>query len=331
MEVNILFLSAGRRVELIKCFKKAKKMYGISGKLIAADVSETAPAIYFADSYHIIPKIGDCGFIDSIINICLEENIKLVIPTIDTELLILSKNKKRIEEETKARVLVSDENVIEICRDKYNSQNFFEAHGFGVPKLVTEMDLQEDNIEYPLFIKPLNGSSSINAFKIENDLELIFFKKYIKQPIIQKFAFGDEYTVDAFLDFNSNPITIVPRRRLATRSGEISKGLILKDKEIIDEVKKMLSILRPIGHVTIQCLKTNEGIKFIEINPRFGGGAPMSIAVGANSPLNLYKLLCGEELTYTEDYEDNILALRFDDAIYLDLKGNVLYDKGSSF
>ena len=109
----------------------------------------------------------------------------------------------------------------------------------------------------------------------------------------------------SFLDFNSNPITIVPRLRLATRSGEISKGLIVKHRIIIDTIKNMMDKFKFIGHITVQ-LKIDKDIKFIEINPRFGGGAPMSIAAGADSCENLYRLLMGEQLSYNEVYEDDV-------------------------
>ena len=142
--------------------------------------------------------------------------------------------------------------------------------------------------------------------------------------MIQELIEGREYTIDAFIDFEGNPITIVPRERIATRSGEISKGRIVKDREIIEEVRKVIDVLNPIGHITFQCMKTSEGIRFIEINPRFGGGAPMSIKAGADSPMNLYKLLMGEKLSYNEDYEDNMMALRFDDSVFINSNGEVV-------
>ena len=324
MEINILILSAGRRVELIKCFKEAAKIKGIKSNIVAADMSKTAPATYFADKSYIIPRVAQEGYIESIIDICNKEEIKLIVPTIDTELRVISVNKALIEERTKAKVLVSDKRVIDICRNKKNTNKFFEKNGFGVPREISEKDINEENYNFPLFIKPLDGSSSINAFKINNKKELEFFKDYIKKPIIQECIEGKEYTIDAFMDFDGQPITIVPRERIATRSGEISKGKIIKDRELIDEVKKVIEILKPIGHITLQCMKTNEGIKFIEINPRFGGGAPMSIKAGANSPLNLYKLLLGEKLFYNEDYEENMMALRFDDCIFLNGDGVVV-------
>lgn len=321
MEINILILSAGRRVELVKCFKEAAKIKNIKSNIVTADISMTAPAIYFGDKNYIIPRIGEDDYIESIIEICNKEDIRLIIPTIDTELMIMSENKDSIERKTGAKVLVSDKRVINICRNKKNTNKFFDENGFGVPREIDEKDIKEENYKLPLFIKPLDGSSSINAFKINSKKELVFFKDYIKRPIIQECIEGREYTIDTFIDFNGQPITIVPRERIATRAGEISKGIIIKDRELINEVKKVIEVLKPIGHITFQCMKTKEGIKFIEINPRFGGGAPMSIKAGANSTLNLYKLLLGEKLSYNEDYEENMMALRFDDSIFLNSDG----------
>lgn len=317
--INILILSAGRRVELVKCFKEAAKIININSNIITADISNNAPAIYFGDRNYIIPRIGQIRYIDEIISICKKEQIKLIVPTIDTELMILATNKDLIQSETGAKVLISDKRVIEICRDKRSTNKFFEDNGFGVPREIN--DIEKNKYNFPLFIKPFDGSSSINAFKVNNKKELEFFSEYIKNPIIQECVEGTEYTIDAFIDFNGQPITIVPRERIATRSGEISKGKIVKDRELINEVKKVIEVLNPIGHITFQCMKTKDGIKFIEINPRFGGGAPMSIKAGANSPLNLYKLLLGKELYYNEDYEDNMVALRFDDSIFLNSDG----------
>lgn len=254
-DINILILSVGRRVELIECFRNAAQKLKINSKIIATDISSTAPAVYFADKRYQIPRIGEEGYLQSIVDICQTENVKLIVPTIDTELKILADYKNWIEEKCDAKVLISDKRVIDICRNKKNTQKFFEENGFGVPK---EIKMDEIPLEFPVFIKPLDGSSSINTFKVNNVEELEFFKKYIKNPIIQEFMSGTEYTIDAFLDFDGNIISVVPRIRLATRAGEVLKGKISKDRDIIDDVKRLLNVLKPIGQITIQCMKTNK-------------------------------------------------------------------------
>ncbi|MBR6328516.1 MAG: ATP-grasp domain-containing protein [Lachnospiraceae bacterium] len=326
---NILILSAGRRVELTNCFKAARDRLGIKGKVIAADCSPLAPALYFADSYEIVPRISEGeAYVKSIIDICRKEDVSLVVPTIDTELMLLAENKARIEYEGKCRVLISDKSVVEICRNKLNTQIFFEEHGFLVPHLYIERELEKGDYDFPLFIKPLDGSSSIDAYKVENEEELRAYMELIDRPMVQAYMEGEEYTIDCFLDFAGELLHMVPRVRIATRSGEIAKGRIVRDEEIEKDVRRLMEELSPIGHITVQCRKTRRGVEYIEINPRFGGGAPMSIMAGADSCEKLYRLLAGEELTFSDDFRTDVTFLRFDASIMLDENGN--YDKSGS-
>ncbi|HOO26847.1 MAG TPA: ATP-grasp domain-containing protein [Lachnospiraceae bacterium] len=315
--IHVLILSAGRRVELVNCFRSAAKELGIKSNILAADCSKTAPALYFADKHVIVPRIDSGNYIEAIIAVCKEEKVALIVPTIDTELLLLSEHKELIESSTGAKLLVSDPAVIGICRNKAATQTFMEENSFLMPRLFTEEELAEGKLPFPLFIKPIDGSSSINAFKVHNQEELDIYRKLIEKPLVQEYIEGEEYTVDVFLDFDATLITVVPRLRIATRSGEILKGRIVRDREIIADVTRLMKLLKPIGHITVQCKKTDRGIAYIEINPRFGGGAPMSIKAGADSCKNLYRLLNNEKLVYNEDYRENITFLRFDSCIML--------------
>ncbi len=322
---NVLLLSIGRRVELVNCFMNAAKKLNIHSVIWGGDCSDTAPALYFADKACILPSISSPNYINSIIDICKRNNIALIIPTIDTDLLLLSRNKETIESLTSAKLVISDERMISVCQNKVDTQKFLESNGFNMPYMYTENELNKAaELPYPLFIKPQEGSSSINTFVVRNSDELSIYRRIIDRYIVQDYIEGKEFTVDTFSDFDGRIITIVPRLRLSTRSGEISKGRIIKDKEIINEIERLLTILNPIGPITIQCMKTKRGIEFIEINPRFGGGAPMSIASGANSCENLYKLLMGQKLKYNDNYIDKLLYLRFDSSICLNEKMDVV-------
>lgn len=318
MDYNILVLSAGRRVELIQCFKDAARRLNIPCKMYAADMCRLAPAVYFADGHRILPEIKEDGYIKEIIRLCNEESIALIVPTIDTELRVLARNKAFIESRTGAKVLISDTDVIDICTDKRKTYKFFIRNGFFTPKLIEKADVLRGEYEFPLFIKPVNGSSSINAFKINTKEELLFFQSYVRDPLIQEFVHGEEYTIDAFCDFDSDIISITPRLRIAVRNGEILKGKIVKDAEIIENTKKLLALLRPVGQITIQCIKAQKGIYFIEINPRFGGGAPMSIMAGADSCEYLFRISRGEKLRYCDDAQNHLTFLRFDHCVCLD-------------
>lgn len=316
-KINILVLSVGRRVELIKLFKEARDNLRIDGNVIAADMNETAPALYFADKKYVLPRIGSADYIAELVKICKQEEISLVVPTIDTELSILSEKKKYLQEQTGARILVSSYDCVDICNDKIKTAKFFEENRFAYPYTYSAEELNERRYELPLFIKPRDGSSSVNAFKVTSDKELDFFREYIKNPIVQECLCGQEYTFDVFADFDGNIISIVPRKRLAVRSGEILKGQIDMDPELIEQVRPLIVKLQAIGHITIQGICDEcKKIKFIEINPRFGGGAPMSIMAGANSCEWLYKLLLGIQVVSDDiNVSDGATYVRFDDSI----------------
>lgn len=320
-EYNILILCVGRRVELVQRFRNAAQRLNLKSTIVGGDSSELAPALYFTDKMVKFPPIEDPHYINSIIDICNQENIALIIPTIDTDLLVLAENKEKIEAKTHAKVMISEKSVIEICRDKALTQKYFDEHDLKMAKMYRDEEIKQtsrSDIQFPLFAKPRSGSSSINTMRIKTYEELVAYKTLVSDAIISDFSDGEEFTVDTFLDFDSNVITIVPRLRIAARGGEIMKAKIIKDREIIIDIKRLLTKLKFIGHITIQLFKTRNGIEYFEINPRYGGGAPMGIDCGADSCENLFRLLMGEKLEYNENYRDNIYFLRFDNSICLD-------------
>lgn len=314
-KINLLFSSVGKRVELVNAFREAKNIMNIDGNLIGCDMDKSAPALRFVDKAYKVVKICDDNFINQIIDICKKEEISLIIPTLDTELLVYAKNKEKIESESGAKVMISDEEMITIMRDKKLTCEFLRKNSIKVPKVIKEIN--DNNIQFPLFIKPLDGSSGINNFKINNREELIFFSKYVKNPIIQEFVEGNEYCVDIFCDFNGNPITITPKLRIAHSSGEITKAKVIKDREIIELGKKIAEIFKPVGEINFDCMKNDNGVFVIEINGRFAGGAPISFKAGSNSPMRIYEILLGKEVNYNENFKDGFIALRFGDAVYI--------------
>lgn len=311
--MKILFTSVGRRVELVQLYKRAAQISNIDLEIIGADVSSTAPALYFCDTRVITPRIKDPEYIPFLITFCEKNKIDALIPTIDTDLLLLSKYRDHFNN---TKVIISSEESIKICRDKRLTALFFQSIGLHCPIPVD--DYSNYNYGFPAFIKPKDGSSSINAYKVSNQIELDALVKIVPEYIIQPFISGVEYTVDAFCDFDGNPIFITPRIRLAVRSGEVLKTQICFDDKIISEMKLILSSFKPIGPITVQLIRdVNSGEDYyIEINPRYGGGAPLSMKAGADSSVAMLELLQGKEVKYQENAaESNAIYSRFDQSI----------------
>lgn len=313
--MNILFTGVGRRIELIQAFRSAAETLRKNLKIYGADMTETAPALAYCDGTRIVTGMKEPGYVDELLTICKEDEIDLLIPTIDTDLLILSENKERFEE-IGTRVMISEPDQVRIGRDKTLSARFLKKCGFFTP--VTVDDWKEYKSGFPAFIKPRDGSSSIGAFKVQNAEELKIYAAHLENYIVQPFVSGIEYTIDVFCDWNGNPLSIVPRERLKVRDGEVLKTRIRMDKAILEEAEKICSAYRPCGAVSIQLIRDAEGTDwFIEINPRFGGGAPLSMRAGARSAESVLRLLDGEPAErYT--VADGAIYSRFDQAVCID-------------
>ena len=313
--VRILFTSIGRRVELVQEFTQAAKELGFCLEIYGADITPTAPALNFCDHAILVPRIKDEAYIPSLLACCKEHRIDALIPTIDTDLLILAKNKEAFQK-IGTKVLVSDPDKIAICRDKRLTSDYFISVGLAAPYPVD--DYKNYTGGFPAFIKPKDGSSSVFAYKVNDLQELESFAKQVPDYIVQPFIEGTEYTVDVFCDFTGEPVYITPRIRLAVRAGEVLKTKIDQDETIINEIKALLKDYKPCGAITVQLIRQKETGKdyYIEINPRYGGGAPLTMKAGANSAKVLLKLLAGERATYDPGAAENgAVYCRFDQSI----------------
>lgn len=310
--MNILFTGVGRRIELLQAFRNAALVLNKELKIYGADMAGTAPALAYCDYVRRVVAMKDPGYIQNLLDICITDHINLLIPTIDTDLLVLSENKERFEE-IGTRVMISAPEMIRICRDKNNTSQFFVDCGLHAPMPVN--DWQEYKSGYPAFIKPKDGSSSINAFKVENEEELEVYAGQVEDYIVQPFISGHEYTIDIFCNWDGNPISIVPRERLQVRAGEVLKTQIYMDLVMIQEMKTLCKAFKPCGPMTVQLIRDDKGIDwYIEINPRFGGGAPLSMKAGARSAEAILKLMDGEDVD-EQEISDGAIYSRFDQSV----------------
>jgi len=320
MKINVLITSVSRKVWLVKSFKDALKKVGNNGKVISVDIDPLSAGLYVSDKYYLAPNSTDKDFIPKILKICKKENIKLVIPSRDEELMLFANNKYKFEEK-EICIMISNSEVIEVCNDKYKFYQFLKRNKVSTPKTLLTHQIDFYSIKYPLLVKSKYGSGSKGVFVANNKKELEFFNNYVPDPIIQEFLNGKEYTIDLFSDFTGEILTVVPRERIEIVSGESYKGKTIKDNEMIESAKNLAEKLGTIGHITIQIVRSSDGIKFIEVNPRFGGGANLSIKAGANTPLYLIKMLKGEKLEpRIGKFKDGYIMLRYTDDIFLDKK-----------
>jgi carbamoyl-phosphate synthase large subunit len=310
-KMNILILSCGTRNKIVQYFKKE---IGDRGLVMGTDCSELAPALYDADKYFIVPKIDSEDYIDTILSICKQNKIKAVLSLIDPELSLLAIYKQKfIELDTIP--IISDYEIVEMCFDKYLMYNFLVHNGFRTAKSYIDKelfykDLDSGSISFPVFIKPIKGSASININKVESREEVEHLFKRYNDLMIQEFMNGVEYGADVYIDMISGePVAIFTKEKIKMRAGETDKSVSIKDENLFKLIKRFAKTAGFRGVIDIDIFKVNNEYYISEVNPRFGGGYPHAFECGVNIPEMIINNLEGK-------VNDEQIG-RYDEGVYM--------------
>lgn len=318
--VRMLLTCIGRRVELLRAFRRAGDSLGIRLEIHGADATPLSPAIQLVDHPHIIPEIDSGKYIDALADIVQREKIDLLIPLIDSELPAIASAVERFSA-LGCRALISSESVVQVCRDKLLTCRKLTEAGIDTPATSLWIAVVEQRRHrFPYFLKPRSGSAAKGNHVVRTLDELQTFGAQVKGAIIQEFVEGAEYTLDIYVDFGGLVRCVVPRKRLEVRTGEVSKGLIVKDPAIMAIGHRVADTLGECrGVITVQCIVTAQGrIRVIEINPRFGGGAPLSIHAGADFPKWILQELLGQRPRINPTgFRDDVAMLRYDESVFV--------------
>ena len=294
MSLNVLVTAGSRRVPLVQAFQRALRATG-GGEVVVADVNPLSPTVYVADRSYPVPMATDPTYVDALLDICRREHVGLLIPTIDDELTTLSEASPRFLEHG-VRVAVSPAEATRACNDKYETCRLLEARGIAVARTWLPATLPWPH-PLPLFIKPRTGRGGVGAFAVRTTRELGFFLDYVPDPVLQPFLNGPEFTIDVLCDFDGLPLAIVPRERAVIRAGVVDRGRTVGDSSLMALGMACARAIRAVGAINIQC-RVVEGVPTVfEINPRFSGGIPLTIAAGADFPRLLVQLARGRRVT----------------------------------
>ena len=309
---NVLILSVGRRVELVEAFKVELKARLPESSVFAVDMKPgLSSACKIADACFTVPAATAPDYADNLLNLCLELKVGLVIPTIDTELMVLAMEVDRFAAYG-IHVIVSEIALIQASMDKRITALLFDEIGMNSPEIYSS-----ESINFPCFAKPYNGSCSIGALTVHSKDQLT--KEMVADESLMFMQLIDnsftEFTVDAYYDRQGKLRCFVPRQRIEVRAGEISKGVTRKHF-VYDYLHSFLPLIKGArGCITLQLFACFKEKRFyaIEINPRFGGGYPLSYSAGANYPGWLIdEYLLRKAIPFFDKWEVDLLMLRYD-------------------
>ena len=282
--MNILILSAGTRNKIVQYF--VKTLDG-TGKVIATDMSNLAPAIYEADKYYIVPKMTAPEYLDVVLDICKKEEIAGVLSLIDPELSLLAEYREEFEA-IGTTVIGSSYALCEMSLDKFQMYNWLKTHGYRCAKSYMDKeaffaDVDAGVITYPVFVKPARGSASISISKVydRETVELLFAHE--DGLMIQEFLDGQEIGADVYIDMVSHEVvSIFTKKKLKMRAGETDKAVSFKDDKLFALIERFVKDAGYNGQIDIDIFDVNGEYYISEVNPRFGGGYPHAFESSAD-------------------------------------------------
>lgn len=315
--MNILFCSAGRRAELLKDFRKSMDT---EDKIVAADMSGLAPALYMADTRYLVPSIDDPTYLDAILDICRKEKINAITTLIDPEIELLSKNRTQFEE-LGVEVLAPYTETAELCFDKFKMYQYLSAHGIPTPDTWGDYSsamtaVEEGILAFPVFVKPRTGSGSVGARKVHDADTLKSLCEADPTLIIQRLMTGD-LDADVYIDTISHrAVSAFSKRKLETKIGGASKTISFKDEKLFAFIRQITELLKFNGPVDMDFFYQDETYYLSEVNPRFGGAYLHAYGAGVDFVKLIKNNLNGiENVPVFGDYDENVVMMMYDSVV----------------
>jgi len=310
---NWLVSSAGRRGHLVAILRQASEICG-GGSVIAIDSSPLSAAGLLADKFEIVPRVDDPTFVSHVLEICERHSIRHVVPTIDPELPVYAAARARFEEANR-EVWVSSPEVVALGSDKWLFHTWLTQNDLASPATAEVRSPSAVELSGPIIAKPRSGSSSIGVLRAPS-VHSLPISELGNDYIIQELVPGYEVTVDFAVDRSGRLRGISARRRLEVRAGEVSKAVTIDHPRLREKVEHLVGLLPgAFGVLNVQAIVNDQSgeFAFVELNPRFGGGYPLSWQAGARFPLSLQTGVLDQERT---DARPGLVMLRFDQAVF---------------
>ena len=317
--MNILFCSVGRRAEFLK---NVRQSMGADGTIIATDLTNIAPALYFADRFYLVPPISAPNYINVILDICRKEKIDAISTCIDPEIMLLAKYREKFEE-LGVLVLAPTLETAELCFDKFRM--YRRLSELGVSTVRTYGDIKSfqkafdgGEIAFPVFVKPRTGSGSVGARKILN-LEALQEAFAEDAGLIVQEYMGDALDLDAdvYVDTVSHEVvSVFTKKKLETKIGGASKTVSIKEQKMVDFLVSSLKYFDFRGPIDVDVFYRDGKYYLSEVNPRFGGAYLHAFGAGVDFIKMIRNNVKGiaNEPEFMQ-YEEGIAMLMYDSVV----------------
>lgn len=274
-----------------------------------------------------MPRITAPDYLDVVLDICKKEKITGVLSLIDPELSLLAKERERFLAVGTTPIL-SDYDLVETCFDKYRMYELLQKMQIPTGRCYLEKEafyraVEQGEISYPVFVKPVRGSASLHINRVESSRQIEVLYGLHEDLMIQEYMDGQEYGADVYIDMISGKCTsIFVKKKIKMRAGETDKAVSVRDEKLFELIRNFVETCGFRGVIDIDLFEIEGRYCISEVNPRFGGGYPHAHACGVNIPAAILRNLDGlENEAGIGDYAENVCMMKYNEIAIRDMNG----------
>jgi hypothetical protein len=268
-KLNILVFPCGSEVafEIHNALK-----YNVNFEVYGASSQEDHGRLVFRNYIGGMPFIQEEDFIPKLNEVIEKHKIGIIFPTHDTVSLFLAEHRDRIN----TKLAVPEYETAMICRNKKLTYDLFKDYSFN-PKIYHP----EDNLHFPLFLKPNIGEGGKNTKKISTHEDLQFYNGANDENLLVEYLPGKELTIDCFTDRHGILRFMGPRSR-----DRVFGGISVRSK-VVNETGEIRSIAE-----TINDKLKLRGLWFFQLKEdKTGKWKLLEVSARTSSTMGLYRNL----------------------------------------
>jgi carbamoyl-phosphate synthase large subunit len=254
-------------------------------RVVAVDASAEAVGLRLADHSAVLPLANEAAFADALCDVAEQFAATALIPTVAEELVVLHGIIPALDAVGVGHWL-ADPGAVESCTDKWLFHQAAQNSGVPVPETALASTA---GVPGPWVIKPRNGRGSRDVYLTDDEHEAKSLLSRVPDALVQHQLSGQEFTVDALVDRDGTLVAAAPRWRNETKAGISVRGETFVNAAVVAGVAQLLGGLNLRGPANVQGFLDpsaqsgwRDGLAFVEVNPRFSGGLPLTLAAGCD-------------------------------------------------
>ncbi|PRB11958.1 biotin carboxylase [Microbacterium sp. MYb72] len=285
--------------------------------VFAADMDGWAAGLYLvpAEQRRLVPPGRAEEFVPTLARLVEEDAIDVVVSTVDVELIALS---ERRDELAPAVLAAPSADTLDVSLDKLLLAERCADTGRAPRTVLAGPAAQAVDWEFPVFAKPRQGAGS-RGIRLVPDRAALDALPVDEGLIVQDFLPGEEYSVDVIADAAGQVVAAVPRTRARVDSGVAIAGRTVHDPELEETASAIAKAIGLVGVANVQLRRGRDGrAMLLEVNPRFPGALPLTIAAGVDIPSLVVDLFLGRELPASVPFRE-VAFVRFLEDIIVEI------------